>query len=149
MEWLLYIAIFALGVVAGYVLHSYRNRDSRIRELENHLTSIQDKYESYQQSVTAHFSHSAQLVNNLTNAYREVHSHLQQGANDLCADNKRHSSQNPAQSFLSLTNSQDSFPQAVAVKDTKFADNFEPPRDYAPKSPTDKGMLDEDYGLSK
>ncbi|MFO1391170.1 MAG: DUF1043 family protein [Agitococcus sp.] len=149
MQWLLYIAIFALGVVAGYVLHSYRNRDSRIRELENHLTSIQDKYESYQKSVTEHFSHSAQLVNNLTNAYREVHSHLQQGANDLCADSKRHSSQNPAQSFLSLTNTQDSFPQAVAIKDTKFTDSFEPPRDYAPKSPTDKGMLDEDYGLSK
>ncbi|HQV22415.1 MAG TPA: DUF1043 family protein [Agitococcus sp.] len=150
MEWLLYIAIFALGVVAGYVLHSYRNRDSRIRELENHLTSIQDKYESYQQSVTAHFSHSAQLVNNLTNAYREVHSHLQQGANDLCADNKRHSSQNPAQSFLSLESVTAAFPKAANAKDHKMDLPFEPPRDYAPpKGDSDKGMLDESYGLSK
>jgi hypothetical protein len=45
MEWLLYIGIFALGVAAGYGLHIYRNRDSRIRELETHLTSIQGKYE--------------------------------------------------------------------------------------------------------
>lgn len=149
MEWLLYIGIFALGVVAGYVLHIYRNRDSRIRDLENHLTSIQGKYETYQQAVTEHFSQSAQLVNNLTNSYREVHEHLQKGANDLCADNKRHSTQNPAQSFLSLEASKDAFPQPVALKDTKFVEPFEPPRDYAPKSASDKGMLDEDYGLSK
>lgn len=149
MEWLLYIIVFVVGAAAGYALHFYRNSDSRVRELETHLTSIQHKYEHYQQAVTEHFSQSAQLVNNLTNAYREVHEHLQKGANDLCADNKRHSSDNPAQSFLGLEASKDAFPQPVRAKEAKFLDSVEPPRDYAPKSPSDKGMLDEDYGLSK
>ena len=78
-----------------------------------------------------------------------VQQQKQKGANDLCADNKRHSAQNPAQSFLSLEASKDAFPQPATLKDDKFLAPIEPPRDYAPKSPSDKGMLDEDYGLSK
>jgi len=80
MEWLLYIALFVAGFAGGYIFQIYRNSDSRVRELESHLHDLQGKYESYQESVTTHFSHSAQLVNNLTNAYREVHEHLQKGA---------------------------------------------------------------------
>jgi len=147
MEWLLYVLVFAIGVAAGYFLQFYRNSDNRVRELENHLKSLQGKYESYQETVTTHFSQSAQLVNNLTNAYREVHEHLQTGANELCADNKRHTSSNPASAFLGLATPKDAYPQPALLNDDKFLSAIEPPRDYAPKSPHDKGMLDEEYGL--
>ncbi len=147
MEWLLYVLVFAIGVAAGYFLQFYRNSDNRVRELEDHLKSLQGKYESYQETVTAHFSQSAQLVNNLTNAYREVHEHLQTGANELCADNKRHTSSNPANAFLGLATPKDAYPQPALLNDDKFLSAIEPPRDYAPKNPHDKGMLDEEYGL--
>jgi uncharacterized membrane-anchored protein YhcB (DUF1043 family) len=145
MEWLLYIVLFALGFLGGYAFQVYRNSDSRVRELENHLHSLQGKYEHYQEAVTAHFSQSAQLTNNLTNAYREVHEHLQKGAHELCADTKRHTSNNPASAFLGLEASKASFPQAAGSYDNKF---LEPPRDYdASKNPNEKGMLDEEYGF--
>lgn len=147
MGWLLYILVFAAGMAAGYFVSFYRNSDNRVRELEDHLKSLQGKYENYQEMVTAHFSHSAQLVNNLTNAYREVHEHLQKGAHELCADNKRHTSGNPASAFLSLSSPKDAYPQPIAADDDKFSGAIEPPRDYATKSPHDKGTLDEEYGF--
>lgn len=146
MGWLLYILVFAVGMAAGYVLTFYRNSDSRVRELEDHLKTLQSKYENYQEMVTAHFSHSAQLVNNLTNSYREVHEHLQKGAHELCADNKRHTTTNPASAFLSLAAPKDAYPQPVMDED-KHVGIIEPPRDYATKSPHDKGTLDEEYGF--
>ncbi|WP_297920850.1 DUF1043 family protein [uncultured Agitococcus sp.] len=147
MEWLLYIGLIAIGFIGGYVFQIYRNSDSRVRDLESHLHDLQGKYESYQESVTSHFSHSAQLVNNLTNAYREVHEHLQKGAHELCADNKRHTSNNPATAFLGLEATKESFPQAAGSYENKFLEPLEPPRDYAPKNANDKGMLDEEYGF--
>ncbi|PTQ89895.1 YhcB family protein [Agitococcus lubricus] len=147
MGWLLYVLVFAAGLAIGYFLPFYRNNDSRVRELEDHLKTLQAKYEHYQETVTAHFSHSAQLVNNLTNAYREVHEHLQKGAHELCADNKRHTASNPATAFLSLESPKDAYPQPVSAEDDKFLATIEPPRDYATKSPHDKGTLDEEYGF--
>jgi uncharacterized membrane-anchored protein YhcB (DUF1043 family) len=147
MVWLGYVAVFALGFGLGYAFLYYRNNDNRVRELENHLTALQGKYESYQQAVTGHFAQSAQLVNNLTTAYRDVHEHLQRGASDLCADNQRHSTNNPANAFIGLSAPQETFPHPAMLNDDKFLANVMPPRDYATKSPDDKGTLDEEFGL--
>lgn len=148
MAWLPYVLIaFIAGIAAGYFLSLYRNNDNRVRELETHLTSLQDKYEQYQQGVTQHFAHTAQLVNNLTNAYREVHEHLQQGAKDLCADHQRHTTANPANSFIDLTAPKESYPHPTMLNDDKLLASMMPPLDYAAKKPNDKGTLDEDFGF--
>lgn len=146
MNWLFCLVSFAAGFLAAYVWLSRRNSDSRVKELESHLTSLQDKYEQYQQGVTGHFAHTAQLVNNLTNAYREVHEHLQRGAGELCADNQRHTAANPASAFIALEAPKEAYPQAM-LNDDKFLATVMPPRDYATKQPDDKGTLDEEYGL--
>lgn len=144
MSWLLYIVTLVIGGFAGYALAKARNPDNRVRELEEHLHALQGKYDHYQDAVTQHFVSTAQLVNNLTNSYREVHEHLQQGAESLCADSRRHGSSNPATAFEKLD-----APKSKTLQGTLVDDHYtvEPPRDYATKSPSDKGMLHEDYGF--
>ena len=56
MGWLLYLIIFALGGLGGWLLAKSRNPDTRLRELETHLTDLQGKYDHYQESVTQHFA---------------------------------------------------------------------------------------------
>ena len=146
MGWLFYLIVFALGGLAGYALAKSRNPDTRVRELEEHLTSLQGKYDAYQDSVTRHFSSTAQLVNALTSSYRDVHDHLQQGARELCADSKRHGSSNPGNAFTRLDAPSDSSDPAALIDD-HYTAHLEPPRDYATKKPTDKGTLDEDFGF--
>ena len=46
MGWLYYLIVFTLGGLAGYALARSRNPDTRVRELEEHLTSLQGKYDS-------------------------------------------------------------------------------------------------------
>ena len=147
MVWLGYLVVFALGFGLGYAFLYYKNNDNRVRELESHLTALQGKYESYQHAVTGHFAQTAQLVNNLTNAYREAHDHLQRGARDLCADNQRHANSNPANAFIGLEAPREAFPHPAMLNDDKFLASVIPPRDYATKSPDDKGTLDEEFGL--
>lgn len=142
MSWLLYLIVFALGGFGGYLLAKTRNPDNRVRELEDHLHALQHKYDHYQDAVTQHFISTAQMVNELSNQYREVHEHLRKGAETLSADNRRHSANNPAHAFERL--------DAAKDKDLPFIEHghvVEPPRDYAAKKPDDKGTLDEDYGF--
>lgn len=146
MGWLFYLIVFVLGGLAGYALAKSRNPDTRVRELEEHLTSLQGKYDAYQDNVTRHFTTTAQLVNALTSSYRDVHDHLQQGASELCADSKRHGSSNPANAFTRLDAARDGSDQTALIDDHYIA-HLEPPRDYATKKPTDKGTLDEDFGF--
>ncbi len=144
MSWLLYIVTLVIGGFAGYALAKARNPDNRVRELEEHLHALQGKYDHYQDAVTQHFVSTAQLVNNLSNSYREVHEHLRQGAESLCADNRRHGSSNPANAFEKLDAPRGNTLQGALVDDHY---TVEPPRDYATKQPTDKGTLHEDYGF--
>lgn len=142
MSWLFYLLVFALGGLVGFALAKARNPDTRVRELEEHLRALQGKFDRYQESVTQHFVTTAQLVNAVTQSYREMHEHLQHGAETLCADNRRHGSGNPAHAFERLD-------APRALQGTLAEDHYavEPPRDYATKKPTDRGTLDEGFGF--
>lgn len=142
MSWLLYLTVFVIGGFGGYILAKARNPDNRVRELEEHLRSLQGKFDHYQEAVTQHFVTTAQLANAVTQSYREMHEHLQRGAETLCADNRRHGSGNPALAFERLDT-----PRTLqgALVDEHYS--VEPPRDYATKKPTDRGTLDEEYGF--
>jgi uncharacterized membrane-anchored protein YhcB (DUF1043 family) len=147
MGWLYYLIVFTLGGLAGYALAKSRNPDTRVRELEEHLTSLQGKYDNYQENVTRHFGTTAQLVNALTASYRDLHGHLQEGAQELCADSKRHGSSNPALAFTRLDSPRGGSSDHSALLDDHYLAQVEPPRDYATKKPSDKGTLDEDFGF--
>jgi uncharacterized membrane-anchored protein YhcB (DUF1043 family) len=106
------------------------------RDLEQRLHEAESTLQGYQRDVAEHFTQTSSLVNNLTQAYREVHEHLANGALKLAT---------PAISrqILDSANSNLSGDTKAYINEQRI----EPPRDWAPKAPGAKGALSEDYGL--
>jgi uncharacterized membrane-anchored protein YhcB (DUF1043 family) len=111
----------------------------RVRELENQIRGLKENQREYKDSVSDHFSMTAELVQQMTESYRDVYQHLASGAQDLC-------SAEVANKLLPA--------DTDAVFDTSNSksdsDDLIPPRDYAAKqSPDQKGALSEDFGIDK
>lgn len=101
------------------------------------LREANGKLEDFQLQVNEHFEQTSQLVNNLTQSYREVHEYLAQSALRL-------SSPDIGRQMLeagsgALKESGEESVQAQIVQ----------PRDWAPKEPGAKGTLAEDFGLER
>jgi uncharacterized membrane-anchored protein YhcB (DUF1043 family) len=141
MIWLVAIGCLAIGVVVGVVLASrISSSPSRVRELESQIRKLKENHTEYRDSVSDHFSMTAELIQHMTESYREVYQHLASGAQDLCS-NEVANKLLPADSdavFDTANNNQDSISE------------LSPPRDYAAKqSPDQKGALSEDFGIEK
>ena len=140
------ITIVIVGAVAGLVVglglglllgQRTSTAGQKHREVERKLDQVLQDKKAYEDEVVEHFSETAQLLNQLTNSYRDVHNHLAGGAEQLCmgkgpvALDQIGSSTDPAE-----------IPQHMA--------DIQPPLDYAPKtSPDEKGMLNEEFGLDR
>lgn len=146
MSVLLYLLCLIIGGCAGFLYAKKQVPDHRIVELESLLQDLQGRHDRYQHKVSEHFAQTANLVNELTQRYRDVHEHLVSGASELCDDPKRHRDENPAKQFASLGGQIIEQPPYAVVDDQDYAD-YAPPRDYATKSPSDKGTLDERFGF--
>lgn len=134
--WVIAILGVATGVALGYFLYRHLHPvPRRNRELEQQLHALQEQHKSYRYDVNAHFNRTAELLGNLANTYREAHNHLARGAIDLCDPG--------AVKLLKL------LPEQNAVLEEEHSAAIEPPRDYALKSPYEKGVLDEGFGLEK
>lgn len=140
---------FFIGVAAGAYYMKRKTSDHRSHELEALLTDLQNRHENYQQDVRSHFDHSAQLANEMTQRYRDLHEHLRAGAQVLCDDPKRSRDDNPAHQFVGLAGHapEPQAPNPYGNIESGDFSYYEPPRDYATKDPQDKGMLDERYGF--
>lgn len=105
------------------------------QDLEQRLHQAESELQAYQRNVAEHFAQTSSLVNNLTQAYRDVHEHLANGALKLAT---------PAISrqIIDSANASDTGNKAYLGEQT-----IAPPRDWAPKSPGSKGTLSEDFGL--
>lgn len=148
MTVLLHILFFVLGAGAGFLYARRQPSDLRVKELETLLTDLQGRHENYQHAVASHFEHSAELVNELTQRYRDMHQHLVDGARTLCENPRRASEDNPANNFQRLESPVNpSLHYHSYGHDIADLADFEPPRDYATKQPSDKGMLDERFGF--
>lgn len=144
---LVYLLVFILGAAAGVVITKRQAPDRRVQELETLLQDLQARHDRYQNDVSDHFSETAERVNELTQRYREVHQHLVQGAQLLCDDPKRSKDANPAKAFTSLSTPEVRPPHTFDQYGEADLVGYEPPRDYATKSPQDKGTLDERFGF--
>ena len=81
---------------------------------------------------------TAELVQHMTQSYREVYQHLATGAQDLCPSE--------VASKLLPTDSDAVFETSTEEK----ASSLIPPKDYATKQdPEQKGALSEGFGLDK
>ena len=72
-----------IGLFAGRFGLSNRREMQRLRTA---LEEAEKNAEQYQEQVTQHFSHTAELFNGMTKQYREVYQHLAEGAEALCPD---------------------------------------------------------------
>lgn len=140
MIWLVAIGCLAIGVVVGVVVASrLSSSPSRVRELESQIRSMKENHREYRDSVSDHFSMTAELVQHMTESYREVYQHLASGAQDLC-------SSEVANKLLPT----DSDAVFDTVGNPDQDNELIPPRDYAAKqSPDQKGALSEEFGLEK
>lgn len=130
------IAALAVGAALGYFAYQYLHPvPRRNRELEQQLHALQEASKDHRYEVNAHFNKTAELLDQLANSYREVHNHLARGAVELC----------DAGAVRVLR----PLPDQSSVLQEEQPIIIEPPRDYALKSPYDKGVLDEDFGLEK
>ncbi len=81
------VAIFCLilGVVCGLLFGRATNAPyQEAQSLKDSLEQVQSEYEAYKVEVTQHFTKTAELVNAMTDNYRNVHTHLADGAQTLC-----------------------------------------------------------------
>ena len=140
MIWLTGIVCLLVGVVTGVVFSNRLNSSaSRVQELENQIRDIKDNHLVYRDNVSDHFSMTADLVQHMTESYREVYQHLASGAQDLCS-NEVASKLLPAGSDAVFESNDDS----------NAAGGLNPPKDYAAKQdPSQKGALSEEFGINK
>lgn len=140
MIWLVAVGCLAVGVVIGVVFASRMNTSpSRVQELENQIRTLKESQAEYRDNVSDHFSMTAELVQHMTESYREVYQHLATGAQDLCPSE--------VASKLLPTDTDAVFETTTAEEETS---GLIPPKDYAAKQdPEQKGALAEDFGLEK
>jgi uncharacterized protein len=101
--------------------------------LEKERDDARQALTRYREDVDAHFLRTADLVNNLSHAYRAVHEQLAEGARQLCSDQARR---------IAMAKTFDLLPD----NDDQIGEEVTPPLDYAPSH---KGTLSEDYGLKR
>ncbi len=125
---------FGLGMLLGQRSSASGKKH---REVERRLDQVLQDKKAYEDDVVEHFSKTAQLLNQLTGSYRDVHNHLATGAEQLCMG------RGPvALDQLSRGADPAEIPEHLA--------NITPPLDYAPKSsPDETGMLNEEFGLDR
>lgn len=141
LELLIAIALGAsvVGLFAGYLI-AQRTAPSQQsqNQLQSHLQDLQQQQENYQHEVTEHFVETANLLNQLTNSYTDVHNHLAKGAQLLAGENA-------SDSLQALPDNKD-----LSKRKKLDENNMSPPLDYAPKrAPNAPGMLNEEFGLDK
>lgn len=140
MLWLTAVGCLAVGIAIGFVLAGRTTSNpQKISDLEQQLQDLQRSHARYREEVSEHFSMTAELVQQMTDSYKDVYQHLATGAQELCSGDVA-SKLLPASSegVFGLTLSTDSDGELQA------------PKDYAPRrNPSQSGALAEDFGLEK
>ena len=133
------IAMLIIGAIIGAAIVQRTGSSQQTqRQLETQLSDLQQQAQNYQHEVTEHFNETAELLNQLTSSYRDVHNHLAKGAQTLATDER-------ARQTIKMLPADE---ETSSTEPTPT--NITPPLDYAPKTGTDgPGMLNEEFGLDK
>tara|TARA_R110001592_G_scaffold1042_1_gene6134 strand:- start:271 stop:726 length:456 start_codon:yes stop_codon:yes gene_type:complete len=144
MLWLTGIGFLAIGIAIGYFLAGrVNNNPTKITELEQQLQDLQRANSRYRDEVSEHFSTTAELVQQMTESYKDVYQHLASGAQDLCSGE--------VASKLLPASSEPVFGRIQSDQDEEDGDGeMQAPKDYAPRqNASQTGALSEDFGLEK
>ena len=129
--------VFCIGGLLGAIISRTLIPPATQKGLEVQLQSAREELQQYQQDVAQHFAETSKLVNNLTQSYREVHEHLAKGAIQLT---------NPEISRQILQAGDGKL--GIEMQDVFNDVDFQPPKDWAPKTPGMAGTLSEEFGLN-
>lgn len=155
--WMIALLGFAGGIGFGALIYHFTRSDSgsKSKALQGRIDEVERSHQQYQDDVAKHFVHTAELVNRLTESYRDVHAHLADGAQSLCANNEALQQQLES-SLANRLMTQDGAPEDAeaekpeATSSEAAADSVEPPKDYAPKTnPAETGTLSEEFGIER
>lgn len=141
MLWLTGFGCLAVGIAIGYLLAGrLNNNPAKIGELEQQVQDLQRSSSRYREEVSEHFSTTAELVQQMTDSYKDVYQHLANGAQDLCSGE--------VASKLLPTSSEAVFGGKQSEDDGDG--ELQAPKDYAPRlNAAQSGALAEDFGLEK
>lgn len=127
--WLTAGGCVAAGAAAGWLLRIALDPSERkLREVEAQLTASEATLEAYRRQITDHFRGTAERVNRLTEDYRDLHSHLAQGAMSLCTPA---AGDTPLLTSLAGSQARNATPASI-----------NPPLDYARPVSNDSGAVD-------
>ncbi len=84
MEGLIYILVagvvgLLIGMLVMHLLHQKTTSNTDVK-------AVQEKLDNYQLEVETHFSKTADLIDNLTDSYKEVFEHMSDSAENLLTD---------------------------------------------------------------
>lgn len=83
IDWVLIISAALLGCALGmagmYLVSQRKGQQHSVKEMEQRL-------DDYQHKVEEHFTKTADLIDNLTDSYQAVFTHLSESAEDLLTD---------------------------------------------------------------
>jgi hypothetical protein len=130
-----FVSLIVGLAVGAWLINKLSPSQQNRKALEKHIQKLQRQQQDYQDEVNQHFSKTAELLNQMTESYRDVHNHLAKSASQLTSHGI-----SPLQALPEDRPFIQGEPLAVAA---------EQPLDYAPRKPGGKGALDEDYGLEK
>lgn len=84
MDYINEIALIVSGMVIGAsIAFFYRTHRTKDQEIANRLDELNNDFADYQSEVQQHFAKSAELFNQLTKDYVNIHQHLASGAQSL------------------------------------------------------------------
>jgi len=144
--WIIGIVALAIGALIGYLLGRAGANNS---EEQQKLEDVQKELDSYKAQVAGHFEETAELVNKMTESYREVYTKLATGAQVLCDAETARSIESTMAPQLTVQKDVEEAPVAdeTTTEEPEVEAPIEPPRDYAPKKADEAGALSEEYGL--
>lgn len=83
--WAIGLISFAFGIAVGLgISFLVRGNRQRVQELEGELTDLQRQFNHYREQVSDHFLTTSELVQKMTDSYRDVYEHLASGSQALC-----------------------------------------------------------------
>jgi uncharacterized membrane-anchored protein YhcB (DUF1043 family) len=83
--WAVGFISFTFGIACGIgIAYLMTGNRRRTQELQDKLQSLQQEFDSYHDQVGQHFLKTSELVQNMTESYRDVYEHLATGSQVLC-----------------------------------------------------------------
>lgn len=142
--WFVGSLAFLGGMLGGSLLyHLLAGSRTQKGQLESQLQDLEQEFKEYQDNVADHFTTTAHLINKLTDAYKDVHEHMANGADSLCDDEEVKNRLSD-----SLLGSNALLSGKINKRRNERPKPLEQPKDYAPKNaPDEKGTLAEDFGV--